>query len=59
MGSLKGFPKCLAHEMRYSGRAVVQQRGIFASYDDVIISEYTSDLLIENQVIGELKGSAR
>ena len=37
------------------GFGVVQQRGIVVFYDDVIVGEYTADLIVEDQVIVELK----
>ena len=45
----------LAHEMRKCGLGAVQQRGIVVVYDDVIVGEFTADLLVEDQVIVELK----
>ena len=51
----KVYENALAHEMRKSGLGVVQQRGIVVFYDDVIVGEYTADLLVEDQVIVELK----
>ena len=45
----------LAHEMRKCGLGVARQRGIVVCYDDVIVGEYTADLLVEDQVIVELK----
>ena len=41
--------------MRKSGLGVVQQRGIVVFYDDVIVGEFTADLLVEDQVIVALK----
>ena len=41
--------------MRKCGFGVVQQRGIAVYYDDVIVGEYTADLLVEDQVIVEPK----
>jgi hypothetical protein len=41
--------------MRKCGLGVVQQRRIVVFYDDVIVGEYTADLLVEDQVIVELK----
>jgi GxxExxY protein len=49
------YENALAHEMRKSGLGVVQQRGIVVFYDDVIVGEYTADLIVEDQVIVELK----
>ena len=51
----KVYENALAHEMRKSGLGVVQQRGIVVFYDDVIVGEYTADLMVEDQVIVELK----
>jgi GxxExxY protein len=51
----KVYENALAHEMRKCGLGVVQQRGIVVFYDDVIVGEYTADLLVEDQVIVELK----
>jgi GxxExxY protein len=45
----------LAHELRKTGLAVVQQRGIVVRYDDIIVGEYAADLLVEDAVIVELK----
>jgi GxxExxY protein len=55
MGCEKVCDNALAHEMRKCGLGAVQQRGIVVFYDDVIVGEYTADLLVEDQVIVELK----
>jgi GxxExxY protein len=41
--------------MRKCGLGAVQQRGIVVLYDDVIVGEFTADLLVEDQVVVELK----
>jgi GxxExxY protein len=41
--------------MRKSGLGVVQQRGIAVVYADMIVGEYNADLIVEDQVIVELK----
>jgi GxxExxY protein len=51
----KVYENALAHEMRKCGLNVVQQRKIIVLYDDVIVGEFTADLLVEDQVIIELK----
>ena len=51
----KVYENALAHEMRKPGLDIVQQRGIVVFYDDVIVGEYTADLIVEDQVIVELK----
>ncbi|WP_216855999.1 GxxExxY protein [Acidisphaera sp. S103] len=45
--------------MRKCGLGVVQHRGAVAFYDDVIVGEYTVDLIVEDQVIVEPRGGPR
>jgi GxxExxY protein len=49
------YENALAHEMRKRGLVVVQQRGIVVRYDDVVIGDYTADLLVEDRIIVDLK----
>jgi GxxExxY protein len=51
----KVYENALAHEIRKCGLGAVQQRGIVVLYDGVIVGEFTADLLVEDQVIVELK----
>jgi GxxExxY protein len=51
----KIYENALAHEMRKSGLGVAQQRGIVVFYDEVIVGGCTADLIVEDQVIVELK----
>jgi GxxExxY protein len=51
----KVYENALAHELRKCGLGVVQQRRIVVLYDDMMVGEFTADLLIEDQVILELK----
>src|SRR5271165_781499 len=51
----KVYENALAHEMRKCGLGAIQQRGIVVFYDDIIVGEFTADLLVEDQVIVELK----
>jgi GxxExxY protein len=51
----KVYENALAHEIRKCGLGAVQQRGIVVFYDDVIVGEFTADLLVADQVIVELK----
>src|SRR6202012_3663248 len=51
----KVYENALAHEMRKRGLVVAQQRGILVRYDDIIIGDYTADLLVEDRIIVELK----
>jgi GxxExxY protein len=45
----------LAHEMRKRGLTVEQQRTIVVRYDNIIVGEYTADLVVNNHIIVELK----
>ncbi|WP_158931738.1 GxxExxY protein [Acidisphaera sp. S103] len=49
------YRNALAHDIRKSGLGVVQQRGTVVFYDDVIVDEHTAGLIVEDQVIIELK----
>jgi GxxExxY protein len=51
----KVYENALAHELRKSGLAVVQQRGIDVRYDGVVVGEYVVDLLVDGQVLVEIK----
>ena len=42
-------------ELRKSGLAVAQQHGIAVTYDGIIVGEYTTDLLVEDALLIELK----
>jgi GxxExxY protein len=44
----------LAHELRKSVLATVEQRGIVVFYDGGIVGEYTADLLVQDQTTGRL-----
>ncbi len=51
----KVYENALAHELRKSGLPVVQQRGIEVRYDGVVVGEYVVDLLVDGQVLVEIK----
>jgi GxxExxY protein len=51
----KVYENAVAHEMRKSGLGVVRQRGIVVFDDDVIVVEITANLIVEDEVIVELK----
>jgi len=42
----KVYENALAHEMKKRGLAVRQQRGITVRYDNVIIGEYSADIVV-------------
>jgi GxxExxY protein len=50
----KVYENALAHELRKEGLSVAQQYGIKVRYDDIIVGEYTADLLVEGAVVVEL-----
>jgi GxxExxY protein len=51
----KVHENALAHELRKSGLTAAQQRGLSVLYDNVIVGEYNVDLLVENDLMVELK----
>ena len=51
----KVYENALAHELRKAGYTVEQQYPIQVWYDEVQVGEYVADLLIDHQVIIELK----
>ena len=53
----KVYENALAYELRRSGIEAVQQHSIAVRYADIIVGEYTVDLLVENIVIVELKAA--
>ncbi len=51
----KVYENALFHELHKSGLHVEQQRGIQVKYDDIIVGEYVADLLVEGEILVELK----
>ena len=51
----KVYENALAHEIRETGLRVSQQHPIKVCYDGVEVGDYVGDLVIEDQVIVELK----
>ena len=51
----KVYENALFHELRKAGLQVEQQKAIQVEYDGVIVGNYVVDLLVENEVIVELK----
>ncbi len=49
------YENALAFELRASGFAVEQQRGVTVRYKDILVGEYFTDLLVEGAVLVELK----
>ncbi|MGH8067143.1 MAG: GxxExxY protein [Candidatus Entotheonellia bacterium] len=51
----KVYENALAHELRKSGFLVEQQKGIKVRYDGVVVGDYMVALLVQNEVLVELK----
>lgn len=51
----KVYENALAHEMRKAGLSVQQQFNVDVYYDSVRVGDYVADLLVENEVLVELK----
>ena len=45
----------MAHEIRATGLAVVQQCSVRVRYNDLVVGEYFADLLVEGVLLVELK----
>lgn len=51
----KVYENALAHELRKAGLNFVQQHHIQVHYDGVVVGDYVADLLVEGQILIELK----
>jgi GxxExxY protein len=51
----KVYENALVHDLRKNGLEVKQQQAIIIKYDNVVVGEYVADLLVENQILVELK----
>lgn len=51
----KVYEKALAVEIRKTGLKVQQQHSIIVKYDGIVVGEFAADLLIEKNVLVELK----
>ena len=51
----KVYENALAHELRKNGVGVTQQQAINVYYDDVTVGKYVADLLVEGDVLVEMK----
>jgi GxxExxY protein len=51
----KVYENALAHELRLTGLSVAQQRGYDVVYKDVLVGHYVADLIVEDQLVVELK----
>ena len=53
----KVYENALALEIRKAGLEVVQQAGMEVTYDGSVVGEYCADLLVEGDVVVELKAT--
>lgn len=53
----KVYENALAHELRKAGLHVAQQHAIMVRYDTITAGEYVADLLVEEQILVELKAA--
>lgn len=51
----KVYENAHAHEMRKKGLAVKQQYAVNVYYHGIVVGEYVADLLVENEILVELK----
>ena len=51
----KVYENAMSHELAKCGMVVRQQAPLTVLYDDTIVGHYTADLLVDDQVIVELK----
>ena len=51
----KVYENALTHELRKEGLSVIQQQGIEVHYDGVVVGTFVADLLVEREVLVELK----
>jgi len=51
----KVYENALVHELRKGGIKVAQQAPVRVIYDGIDVGEYVADLIVDNQVILELK----
>jgi len=51
----KVYENALFHELKKENLFVQQQHPIEVKYDGIVVGEYTVDLLVENEILVELK----
>ena len=49
------YENALAHELRKAGLRVAQQERVEVHYDGVVVGEYVADLVVEDEILIELK----
>lgn len=53
----KVYENALVHELRKQCLRVEQQKIITVQYDGVVVGDYIADLIVENQILIELKAA--
>ena len=53
----KVYENALAHELRKQGLQISQQCPIDVKYDGIIVGEYVADIVIESQILIEVKAA--
>jgi GxxExxY protein len=51
----KVYENALCHELRKTGLGMEQQKRINVCYDGVVVGDYVADLVVENEIIVEVK----
>lgn len=53
----KVYENAMVHTLRKRGAFVEQQKAIPVTYDGIVVGDYFADLVVENQVLVELKAA--
>ena len=53
----KVYENALAHDLRKNGIEVEQQYSMRVSYDEIVVGEFNADLLVEKELLIELKAA--
>jgi len=54
----KVYENAMVVELRQSGLAITQQKPFIIRYQNVVVGEYYADMIVEDQIIVELKAQA-
>jgi GxxExxY protein len=49
------YEKCMMIELRKQGLKAEEQKSVVVRYDDTIVGEFKADMLVEDEIIVELK----
>jgi len=53
----KVYENAMVHELKKNGIEVKQQHPMVVKYDEVVVGEFAADLLVENELLVELKAA--